>query len=169
VSSPAVPCRLPLFPIFSAFPCRPLSSPAVLCRHLPSHTRRCLTSWGSSSFVMTAVLEVQGPEWTAFCRPVRSLSKAARQVGMKDEDGPHPTIPSRPGLLAVPAPGPTRAPDGCEHCFNVFSISKLPSMPHPVRSGGMAGTVTGVPGVGPYSSQWIGNPPIVPPLLTCYL
>jgi len=118
---------------------------------------------------MTAVLEVQGPERTAFCRPVRSFSKVARQVGMKDEDGPRPTIPSRPGLLAIPALGPTRAPDGCEHCFNVFSISKLPSMPHPIRSAGMAGTVPGVPGVGPYSTQWIGNSRIVPALLTCYL
>ena len=64
---------------------------------------------------MTAVLEVQGPERTAFCRPVRSFSKVARQVGMKDEDGPRPTIPSRPGLLAVPALGPTRAPDSVVH------------------------------------------------------
>jgi len=102
--------------MFSAVPCRLPSSPAVLCRHLPSHTRRCLTSWGSSSFVMTAVLEVQGRERTAFCRPVRSFSKVARQVGMKDEDGPRPAVPSRPGLLAVPPPGPAGAPDGCEHC-----------------------------------------------------
>jgi len=108
-------CRPPPSP--AAFRCfrRPPSSPAVLCRHLPSHTRRCLTSWGSSSFLMTAVLEVQGLERTAFCRPVRSFSKAARQVGMKDEDGPRPAVPSRPGLLAVPPPGPTGAPDGCEH------------------------------------------------------
>jgi len=121
-SSPTVLCRPPpspavfrCFPMFSAVPCRPPSSPAALCRDLPSHTRRCLTSWGSSSFVMTAVLEVQGRERTAFCRPVRSFSKVARQVGMKDEDGPRPAVPSRPGLLAVPPPGPTGAPDGCEH------------------------------------------------------
>jgi len=103
------------FPMFSAVPCRPPSSPAVLCRHLPSHTGGCLTSWGSSSFVMTAVLEVHGRERTAFCRPVRSFSKVARQVGMKDEDGPPPAVPSRPGLLAAPPPGPTGGPDGCEH------------------------------------------------------
>jgi len=120
VSSPTVPHRPPpssdvfrCFPLFSAVPCRPPSSPAVLCRHLPSHTRRCLTSWGSSSFLMTAVLEVQGRERTAFCRPVRSFSKVAREVGMKDEDGPRPAVPSRPGLLAVPrraprGPGPLR-------------------------------------------------------------
>ena len=112
LSSPAV---FRCFPLFSAVPCRPPSSPAALCRDLPSHTRRCLTSWGSSSFVMRAVLEVQGRERTAFCRPVRSFSKAARQVGMKDEDGPRFAVPSRPGLLAVPPPGPTGAPDGCEH------------------------------------------------------
>ena len=111
MSSPTVPRRLPLF---SAVPCRPPSSPAVLCRHLPSHARRCLTSWGSSSFLMTAVLEVQGREQTAFCRPVRSFSKVARQVGMKDGDGPRPAVPSCPGLLEVTPPGPTRAPDGCE-------------------------------------------------------
>jgi len=116
--------------MFSAVPCRLPSSPAVLCRHLPSHTRRCLTSWGSSSFVMTAVLEVQGRERTAFCRPVRSFSKVARQVGMKDEDGPRPAVPSRPGLLAVPPPGPAGAPEGCEHwqgpcCFpNSFACAK---------------------------------------------
>jgi len=115
LSSPAVPRRLPLFSDVFRRPCRPPSSPAALCRDLPSHTRRCLTSWGSSSFVMTAVLEVQGRERTAFCRPVRSFSKVARQVGMKDEDGPRPAVPSRPGLLAVPPPGPTGAPDGCEH------------------------------------------------------
>jgi len=69
---------------------------------------------------MTAVLEVQGRERTAFCRPVRSFSKVARQVGMKDEDGPLPAVPSRPGLLAVPPPGPTGAPDGCEHCPGLF-------------------------------------------------
>jgi len=69
---------------------------------------------------MTAVLEVQGRERTAFCRPVRSFSKVARQVGMKDEDGPRPAVPSRPGLLAVPPPGPTGAPDGCEHWINTI-------------------------------------------------
>ena len=122
-SSPVVPsCPPPssgvfrCFPMFSAVPCRPPSSPAVLCKHLPSPTRRCLTSWGPSSFPMTAVLEVQGRERTAFCRPVRSFSKVARQVGTKDEDGPRFAVPSRPGLLAVPPPGPTGAPDGCEHC-----------------------------------------------------
>ena len=32
---------------------------------------------------------------TTFCRPVRSFSKVARQVGIKDEDGRHPIVPSR--------------------------------------------------------------------------
>ena len=33
---------------------------------------------------------------------------------MKDEDGLRFAVPSRPGLSAVPPPGPTGAPDGCE-------------------------------------------------------
>ena len=36
---------------------------------------------------------------------------------MKDEDGLRFAVPSRPGLLAVPPPGPTGAPDDCEHCI----------------------------------------------------
>ena len=32
---------------------------------------------------------------TAACRPVRSFSKVARQVGIKDEDGRHSVVPSR--------------------------------------------------------------------------
>jgi len=130
-SSPVVPCGPPpssavfrCFPMFSAVPHRPPSSPAVLCKHLPSPTRRCLTSWGSSSFLMTAVLEVQGRERRAFCRPVRSFSKVARQVGMKDEDGPRFAVPSRPGLLAVAPPGPTGAPDRCEHCHKLNPLSE---------------------------------------------
>jgi len=66
---------------------------------------------------MTAVLEVQGRGGTAFCRPVPSFSKVARQVEIKDEDGLRFAVPSRPGLFAVPPPGPTGAPDRCEHCF----------------------------------------------------
>ena len=53
---------------------------------------------------MTAVLEVQGRERTAFCRPVRSFSKVARQVGMKDEDGPR--------LVPGSWQSPRRAPRG---------------------------------------------------------
>ena len=64
---------------------------------------------------MTAVLEIQGRGRTAFCRPVQSFSQVARQAGMKDEDGLRFAVPSRPWLLAVPPPGPTGAPDGCEH------------------------------------------------------
>jgi len=63
---------------------------------------------------MTAVLEVQGREQTAFCRPVRSFCKLARQLGMKEEDGPRPAVPSRPLILAVPTPRPTGAPHACE-------------------------------------------------------
>ena len=136
--STAVFRRLPMFsdvfrcfPMFSdvfrCFPPSPIvppSSPGVLCKHLPSPTRRCLTSWGSSSFLMTAGLEVQGRERRAFCRPVQSFSKVARQVGMKDEDGPRFAVPSRPGLLAVPPPGPTGAPDGCEHCHKLNPLSE---------------------------------------------
>jgi len=65
---------------------------------------------------MTAVLEIQGRGRTAFCRPVQSFSQVARQVGMKDEDGLRFAVSSRPGFLAVPPPGPTGAPDACEHC-----------------------------------------------------
>jgi len=126
VSSPTVPRRLPpssavfrCFPLFSAVPYRPPSSPAVLCRHLPSHTRRCLTSWGSSSFVMTAVLEVQGRERTAFCRPVRSFSKVARQVGMKDEDGPLPAVP---GSWQSPRRAPRGPRTAANTSFLFFNI-----------------------------------------------
>ena len=124
-SSPAVPRRLPpssavfrRFPLFSAVACRPPSSPAVLhhpYRPLSPPTRICLRSWGLSSSLTTAVLEIQGRGRTAFCRPVQSFSQVARQVGMKDEDGLCFAVPSRPGLLAVPPPGPTGAPDDCEH------------------------------------------------------
>ena len=54
---------------------RPPPSPAVLRppgRPLPSPTRICLRLWGLSSFLMTAVLEIQGRGRTAFCRPVSS-------------------------------------------------------------------------------------------------
>ena len=64
---------------------------------------------------MTAALEIQGRGRTAFCRPVQSFFQVARQVGMKDEDGLRFAVPSRPGLLAVPPPGPTGARDDCEH------------------------------------------------------
>ena len=36
-----------------------------------------------------------GPGGTAVCRPVRSFSKVARQVRIKDEDGRHSVVPSR--------------------------------------------------------------------------
>ena len=62
-------------------------SPTVPCRPLQSPTRICLRSWGLSSFLMTAALEIQGRGRTAFCRPVQSFSLVARQVGMKDEGG----------------------------------------------------------------------------------
>jgi len=58
--------------MFSAVPCRPLPSPAVLCSYLPSPGRSCLRSWGSSSLLMTAVLGIQGRGRTTFCRPVSS-------------------------------------------------------------------------------------------------
>ena len=93
------------------------SSPAVFHHPLPplpSPTRICLRSWGLSSFLMTAVLQIQGRGRTAF-GPVQSFSQVARQVGMKDEDRLRFAVPSRPGLLAVPPPGPTGAPDDCEH------------------------------------------------------
>jgi len=82
------------------------SSPAVLCTHLPSHPRRWLTSLGSSSILMTAGLEVQGREMTAFWRSVWSFSKVARQVGMRDEDGPRPAVPSPPKLCEVTRTAP---------------------------------------------------------------
>jgi len=76
---------------------------------------------------MTAVLEVQGREQTAFCGPILSFSKVARQVGMKDKDGPRPPVPYRPGLLGVPR----RAPRGpgllrtlsttAEHCLSYLN------------------------------------------------
>ena len=132
-SSPAVPRRLPLFSVVFRFF---LPSPAVPRRPPPSSTtpyhlptRICLRSWGLSSFLMTAVLEIQGRGRTEFCRPVQSFSQVARQVGMKDEDGLRFAVPSRPGLLAVPPPGPTGAPDDCEH----WPWAHLSDSPH--RSG----------------------------------
>ena len=102
---PAVPChprRLP--PSSAVFRCR-LPSPVVPRRPPPPPTTICLRSWGLSSFLMTAVLEIQGRGRTAFCRPVQSFSQVARQVGKRDEDGLLFAIPSRPGRLAVPLPG----------------------------------------------------------------
>ena len=94
-------------------------------RPLPSPTRICLRLWGLSSFLITAVLEIQGRGRTAFCRPIRSFSQIARQVGMKNEDRLRFAVPSRPGLLAVPPAGPYGASDGCEHCCGVFSVRLL--------------------------------------------
>jgi len=78
-SSSVVSCRPPpssdvfrCFPLFSAVPHRPPPSPAVLCSYLPSPGRSCLRSWGSSSLLMTAVLGIQGPGRTTFCRPLSS-------------------------------------------------------------------------------------------------
>ena len=47
----------PPSPPFSAVTCCPLPPPAVLRRYLPSPTRNCLTSWGTSLFIMTASCE----------------------------------------------------------------------------------------------------------------
>ena len=41
-----------------------------------------------------AVRPEPGPGRTAVCRPVRSFSKVARQVRIKDEDGRHSVVPS---------------------------------------------------------------------------
>jgi len=111
--SPTVPHRLP--PSSVVFCCFP---PSLTTPHRPppSPTRICLRLWGLPSFLMTAVLELQGRGRTAFCCPVQSLSQVAQQAEMKDEEGLRFAVPSRPGLLAVPPPGPTGAPDGCEHC-----------------------------------------------------
>ena len=103
--SPAVPGGPLPSPIV---PCRPLLTPGV-------PYQKMFQIVVLSSFLMTAVLEVQGRGRTAFCRPVPSFSKVARQVEIKDEDGLRFAVPSRPGLLAVPPPGPTGAPDRCEH------------------------------------------------------
>ena len=46
----------------------------------------------------------------AFCRPVPSFSKVARQVEIKNEDGLRFAVQSRPGLLAVPPAGPYGGP-----------------------------------------------------------
>ena len=53
------------------------------------------------------------------CRPVKSFSQVARQVGMKDEDGLRFAVLSGPRLLAVPPPGPTAALGDCEHSMRV--------------------------------------------------
>ena len=107
--SPAVPHRLPLFSIVFRFfqpspavPRCPPPSSTTPYRPLSPPTRICLRSWGLSSFLMMAVLEIQGRGRTAFCPPVQSFSQVARQVGMKDEDGLRFAVPPRPGLLAVP-------------------------------------------------------------------
>ena len=86
--SPAVPCRPPpssavfrCFPPFSAVPRRPPPSPATPSRPLPSPTRICLRSWGLSSFLVAAVLEIQGRGRTTFCRPVPSRALGSPPAG----------------------------------------------------------------------------------------
>ena len=78
--------------------------------HLPSHPRRCLTSWGSSSFLMTSVLQVQGRERTAFCRPVRSFSRSC-PPSRNERRGR--TTSCRPVSSRAPGSPPAGAPDGC--------------------------------------------------------
>jgi len=73
-----------------------------------SPTRRCLRSWVVSSFLMTAVLEVQRRGRTEFCCPVPSFLKVARQVGTKDEDGLPFAVPF--WALGSPPAGPHGGP-----------------------------------------------------------
>ena len=71
-------------PTVPAVPRRPPPSstpPAVPYRPLPSPTRICLRSWGLSSFLMTAFLEIQGRGRTAFCRPVSSRALGSPPAG----------------------------------------------------------------------------------------
>ena len=48
---------------------------------LPSPTRLCLRSWGLSSFLMPAVLEIEGRGRKAFCRPVSSRGLGSPPAG----------------------------------------------------------------------------------------
>ena len=65
---------------------------------------------------------------TAVCRPVRSFSKVARQVGLEDEDGLRFTVLSRPGLLAAPRRalrGPGRLRTLFLLCDSLSTLTKL--------------------------------------------
>ena len=102
--SPAVPRRLPpssavfrCFPLFSAVPAvpyRPPPSSTAPSRPLPSPTRICLRSWGLSSFLMTAVLEIQGRGRTALRRPVSSRGLGSPPAGPYGGPGRLRTLPT---------------------------------------------------------------------------
>ena len=104
---------------YSAIPCHPLSP----------LTRIYLKLWSLSFFLTMAVLNSQERGRTAFCHPAQLLSQVARQVGMKDKDRLRFSVLSRPGLLAVPLPGPvfstvwgpSRAPKGTTKCWKCCS------------------------------------------------
>ena len=85
---------------------------------------------------------------TAACRPVRSFSKVARQVGIKDEDGRHSVVPSRlflnlpdeknsgtrtDEIVSSPRPPPSPAVFRCFPSFSAFFRRRLPSPAVPRR------------------------------------
>jgi len=96
---PWSPADFRCFPLSPSVPRRPPPPPAVPQRHLPSPTRNCLTSWGSSSFIMTAVLQVPRRGGTELCRPVSS------------------------GALGSPPVWPYRGPRRCEHWHRMILIA----------------------------------------------
>jgi len=84
-------------PLFFARPSSPLPSLAVLFSYLPSPGSSCITRWGSSPMLRTAVLGIQRRGRTSFCRHVS------------------------PEGLCSPPNGPT-APDGWEQCVRAILL-----------------------------------------------
>ena len=116
--SSAVPRRLPLFSVvFRCFP--PSSTPPS--RPLPSPTRICLRSWGLPSFLMTAVLEIQGRGRTEFCRPVPSRALGSPPAGPYGGPGRLRTL-----LLHIRSRRPTRVVFGVGYVRINVSLLKLP-------------------------------------------
>ena len=73
------------FPPSPAVPRRPPPPPAVFYLN-------CLTSWGSSSFIMTTVLRVYGRERTALCLPVSFGALGSPPAGPCRGPGPLRTL-----------------------------------------------------------------------------
>ena len=65
---------------------------------------------------------------TTFCRPVRSFSKVARQVEIKDEDGGHSVVPSR---LYLNFPDKKNSRTRADEIVSSLSSPAVPCRPPP--------------------------------------
>ena len=127
-----------------------------LCEQIPTSSPPILTARQICEHLATVFATGQSarPELrrgrTAVCRPVRSFSKVARQVGIKDEDGRYSVVPSRlflnlpdkknlatrtdeivssPSSPAVPRRPPPSSAVFC--CFPLFSAVFRRRLPSP--------------------------------------